>query len=138
MRSYLLLIFICLLITSCRENRNLVLAIEKIDVSLLEKEEILIIPYHGCSNCITKAFKYLKREPNELNRAVVFTNYSSTKEIKLRLQSLDLNLTGALYTNKHQELMKDGISHFYPSLLRKSAGQDWVIDIVNPSSTVLD
>ncbi|GEM_PF-6344909 len=106
------------LVQSCviNDSDGIITELEKIVPVKSKFEKVVFIPYRGCSNCVAKAFDYLKENPIEKD-LIVFINYSSEKEIKIRLNIYQVKVSNLIFINEASKIIEHGVSSYYPTIL---------------------
>lgn len=95
-------------------------------------KRIIFIPYRGCSNCVAKAFDYLRN--NSLDKdLVVFINYASEKEVKIRLNVFNIHVPNSLFIDEASKLAHYGLSSYYPTIIEFEENRSQMT-VANPSN----
>ncbi|MEC7752482.1 MAG: hypothetical protein VYB44_00510 [Bacteroidota bacterium] len=81
---------------------------------------------------MAKAFDYLKENPIEKD-LIVFINYSSEKEIKIRLNTYQVKVSNLIFINEASKIIEYGVSSYYPTILDFRNDNNEIV-IANPSN----
>lgn len=128
------LFFYSCLIHSCSESdtNKIISELESFHEIENRFDRVIFIPYRGCSNCVAKAFNYLKI--NSLNNdLIVFINYSSEKEVRIRLNVFNIYVPNSVFIEESSKLINYGISSYYPTILELKEEKGQLI-VASPSN----
>lgn len=131
------LILSTFILLGCQGKQNLEHVFSNLNYGLPNKD-VLVIPYHGCSNCVNKALKYLSSEKNIELPDVIVINFNSQKEVELKLARYKISTESVSFIKEFQPLLKAGISHFYPTYIKLVTETERELIIIDPKSQFLD
>ncbi len=133
-------LLICtLFLVGCRNNgveQQFIKAYETtgIDLKIKEIDIVLIIPNAGCQGCISTLEQFVLDRNGQLGGLlVVFTNYSSTKALRVRFSSKILDGPN-VYLDSSDAFGQGKLSSLYPVILYLEGGKLERYEYVSPQN----
>lgn len=117
-----ILIFVSLGILACSCANNA--SYEKVLSSLLEKNidlkdysAVVIIPGAGCTGCISQAEDFFRQEMWREDHLFIFTNITSLKTLKLKMEGIDLeNMDNTIIDKENLYDIQENQECIYPHI----------------------
>ncbi len=132
--------FICaVFLTSCKNDGislqfNEAYQAANVQVDLHEIDIVLIIPNAGCQGCISTLEQFVLNRNGQLQRLlIVFTNYSSTKALRVRFSSKILDGPN-VYLDSANLFGQGKLSSMYPVILYLEEGSVKKAEYVSPEN----